>query len=462
MLRWIRALLRWLLDLLRRLFGHAEDHHREPPLPPELGETTGGVGAGGTYVFVRNELVVRSEQTETVLRLLRELRPDVRWREVEVVPYEGLEVTRLRLPAGAPPVPELMDAIRFERGTSLAVNPNHVLGLASHPGLIPCGPPLPAAAAEQLEQRISGASYEEAPDEVLVGVLDTGVVDHPWLKKRCTFRDPEDLDEPDRDQDGKLDYGAGHGTFIAGVILQYAPAARVIARRLATTSTGPLPHQPYATDIELAQGLAEWSKDPQFKQLRVLVLAMGGYTYAGEGLLTTGQALRMCRLENPDLVVVAGAGNDGTTRPFFPAALKDVVAVTALAEGEVDERACFSNQGWWVDACAPGVSLISTFPPWGDWYVAPYPDPTQVCVGVVPPTPTVQEDFGLTAVWRGTSFAAPIVGAWIAQRIATTGASGLQAVLDLKGTIGAAAALPGLGQWLPDLGRVVRPPFVTP
>lgn len=78
---------------------------------------------------------------------------------------------------------------------------------------------------------------------------------------------------------------------------------------------------------------------------------------------------------------------------------------------------------------------------------------------MVPTTPTGPVDFTLTAEWRGTSFAAPIVAAWITQRIATAGVTGSQAVDELKGTIGAAAAPSGLGQWLPGLGRVVRPPF---
>jgi hypothetical protein len=60
----------------------------------------------------------------------------------------------------------------------------------------------------------------------------------------------------------------------------------------------------------------------------------------------------------------------------------------------------------------------------------------------------------MVAEWRGTSFAAPVVAAWIANRIATGGVSGKQAVDDLK--TGASA---GLEPPLPNLGRVVWPPF---
>jgi subtilisin family serine protease len=438
---------------------------RRPPLPPELGETTGGVGAGGTYVYVKQELLVGNEDLTAVLDLLEELFHDrVPKRGVEPIRLQGLEVTRLRLPGSAPTVPEIMDVLRdHSRGESLAVGPNIAVVWTSHPGLIPAGPPVPVSADEgeddQLEQALAGAAPAGTAGQVLVGVLDTGVADHPWLRSRCASRGTVDLDDPDRDGDGKLDCGAGHGTFIAGVILQYAPQATVTVRRLQTSTASSPRDLGYATDAELAVGLCDWSTAPDFQQLRVLNLSIGGYTYDGAGLLATGRALQQCRQANPDLVVVAGAGNDDTSRPFFPAAYKDVVAVAAITDDPADQRACFSNQGWWVDACAPGVGLVSTFPEWPTGPMADHPPPSPACQGIVPESPRNDVEFHLVAEWRGTSFAAPIVAAWVAQRIATGNVTGLQAVIDLKGTVGAPGTLPGLGPWLPGLGRVVRPLF---
>ena len=59
-----------------------------------------------------------------------------------------------------------------------------------------------------------------------------------------------------------------------------------------------------------------------------------------------------------DALVVVAAGNNGSPRPAFPAALPGVIAVGALA---ATGRAPFSNFGPWVDACAPGVDVVSTF-----------------------------------------------------------------------------------------------------
>ena len=60
------------------------------------------------------------------------------------------------------------------------------------------------------------------------------------------------------------------------------------------------------------------------------------------------------------LVIVAGAGNDGVTTPFYPAAFPNVIAVGAFDEDH--KRAPFSNYGNWVDISAPGNAIMSTVP----------------------------------------------------------------------------------------------------
>ena len=54
------------------------------------------------------------------------------------------------------------------------------------------------------------------------------------------------------------------------------------------------------------------------------------------------------------VVIVAGAGNDGTTAPFYPAAFDNVVSVAAFDEDH--GRPSFSNYGTWVDISAPATS----------------------------------------------------------------------------------------------------------
>jgi subtilisin family serine protease len=63
---------------------------------------------------------------------------------------------------------------------------------------------------------------------------------------------------------------------------------------------------------------------------------------------------------NAGVVIVGGAGNDGVTTPFYPAALDHVIAVGAFDEEH--KRASFSNYGSRVDIAAPGSNILSTYP----------------------------------------------------------------------------------------------------
>lgn len=60
------------------------------------------------------------------------------------------------------------------------------------------------------------------------------------------------------------------------------------------------------------------------------------------------------------VVLVADAGNSGTSSPFYPAYYTNVIAVAATDQN--DNKASFSNYGTWVDIAAPGVSILSTAP----------------------------------------------------------------------------------------------------
>jgi hypothetical protein len=95
------------------------------------------------------------------------------------------------------------------------------------------------------------------------------------------------------------------------------------------------------------------------------------------------------------VAVVAPAGNERSRRPYWPAALPDVVGV-ASTNADGDQRASFSNWGSWCDCCARGADVYSTFVYWDG----------------------ASSDFDGWATWNGTSFAAPKVSAAIARLFA--------------------------------------------
>ena len=131
-------------------------------------------------------------------------------------------------------------------------------------------------------------------------------------------------------------------------------------------------------------------------------------------------------------MIVASAGNDGTCSPTYPAAFAGVVSVGGIGP---DGPSWFTNYGDWVRACAPAVDLESAF--FAQWD------------GKNPAIDGVDRDaFTGTAVWSGTSFAAPLVIAALVREMRRGPCSAAESV---RRVIDA----PHLGR-LPGLGTVVN------
>ena len=201
----------------------------------------------------------------------------------------------------------------------------------------------------------------------------------------------DDEDEPDGDGLGYLDFEAGHGTFIAGIVRQICPDAEIETRGvLSSFGDG---------DVEML--LMRLATVPKISgPFDLVVLSLGGYMSEADAQLF-GDELSVVL---GDALAIAAAGNQATSRPYYPAALPGVVAVGGLGE---DGRAWFSNFGGWVDACAPAIDVISTF-----FAEADEPDGPQ---------------FRGWARWSGTSFAAPKVAAALAQEMVLTGSTAADA-----------------------------------
>ena len=64
---------------------------------------------------------------------------------------------------------------------------------------------------------------------------------------------------------------------------------------------------------------------------------------------------------NKGVVLACAGGNDGNTRPTYPAKYDRCIAVAATDAN--DRKASFSSYGIkWMDVAAPGVEIYSTFP----------------------------------------------------------------------------------------------------
>ncbi|MGH9119047.1 MAG: S8 family peptidase [Acidimicrobiales bacterium] len=298
----------------------------------------------------------------------------------------GVIVTKMDAPPGhLLEMPDIVDEIRRakpERG-AVRVAPNHVF-FGEHHKMWGPGQPVERGGSGYRGLRPEG---DRVGAGVKIAVLDTGIAEHHLLPGF----DPAEYDDPDEDDlHGTLDFEAGHGTFIGFIIRRYAPGAAIVYKRV-LTSKG------HVSDASLAARLNEVA------DAHIINLSLGGYTHDNRGAHAVPRMIDAIRRNgNPDLVVVAAAGNDHTDRPFFPAAQKGVIAVAAADDN--DERADYSNFGWWVDARARGEH-VSTF------YDI---DPGEPDAELDAPGGVDLSEFNGWARWAGTSFATPVVAAAIA------------------------------------------------
>jgi hypothetical protein len=190
--------------------------------------------------------------------------------------------------------------------------------------------------------------------------------------------------------DGYLDPVAGHGTFIAGLVEQLAPGCDIRVARV----IGPLGD---AQELDIVTAIEEQAALPDTERPDILSMSFGGAVFK------EAAALRMAvaAARQAGIVLVASAGNDGVCVPQYPAAFDEVIGVGAVGP---DGPPPWTNYGDWVDACAPGVELVSAF-------FASFN-------GNFPMMNSVDIDaFEEWASWSGTSFSGPVVVAALAREM---------------------------------------------
>jgi hypothetical protein len=275
------------------------------------------------------------------------------------------------------------------------------------------------------------SEYEQdGESDLRVVILDTGISSPkfcpPKLKQLSKDHQhdrelPDDGEDPDHQPDGFLDPASGHGTFIAGIIQSLIPGPTIVPARV-VTSFGDVD---VAMVVERIEDLLGTLDDHT-----IVNMSFGGYADAKMDALE--RAIR--RIRRTGAVVVASAGNDGTSRPMFPACFSDVVGVAAL---DPYSPAPYSNHGSWVRACAPGTDLVSAFFRFdGKMDLRPMPGSSD------------PDKFEHWARWTGTSFAAPVVAAALLRHMKVTGGDANDAVANVIDA-------PRLFR-VPDLGTVVN------
>lgn len=195
---------------------------------------------------------------------------------------------------------------------------------------------------------VGDAQARTTGQAVLVAVLDTGVDSaHEALAGRVmpgyneinANTDTSDVSQGiDSDHDGLVDEMVGHGTFLAGLIVNTAPSCRILpVKVLDSNGIGDL--------FTIAQGMF-YAIDRGSKVINMSLSSTSDTRLIRDACYEAA---------NLGIVVVAAAGNmNRSSPPEFPAFGSDVVGVAAT--DFQDHRATFSNFGQGLIACAPGAS----------------------------------------------------------------------------------------------------------
>ncbi len=204
---------------------------------------------------------------------------------------------------------------------------------------------------------------------VVIAIVDSGLqLDHPEFVNRLWVNPGESGGTAGVDDDSNgviddlngwnfvgnnatLDDDNGHGTQVAGVagatgnngvgIAGVCWGCGLMTVKVMQAS-GVVNYSDLATGVAYAAS----------KGAHIINLSLGGYADSATLRAAIESAAQTA-------VIVAGAGNDNSSAPFYPAAYPDVMAVAATDQN--DAKAALSNYGAWVDLVAPGVFISTTF-----------------------------------------------------------------------------------------------------
>lgn len=179
---------------------------------------------------------------------------------------------------------------------------------------------------------------------VKVAVLDSGIASHQDLRIAggVSFVSTESSYQ---------DYN-GHGTHVAGTIaglnnnlgvLGVAPSVELYAVKVLDQSGN-------GSHSNIARGI-EWAMN---NDMDIVNMSLGGPT----GSTTLQRAADAAY--NSGVLLIAAAGNTGTSGVGYPARYSSVMAVAATDSNNA--RASFSTYGPEVEISAPGVGINSTYP----------------------------------------------------------------------------------------------------
>ncbi|HST82292.1 MAG TPA: S8/S53 family peptidase [Kineosporiaceae bacterium] len=353
-------------------------------------------------LLARGELIVRTPSSSTA--------------RLRAVGYQA--TARPAVFRSGKPIAELLADVATLRAQGIDAGPNLVVPL----GHIVKGDDIPVVTTGLGAAGSTGTPAVTAR----VALIDTGITAQTrtdgWLAgvaRGPAAVDPLDVVTPlDR-----LDWGSGHGTFTAGIVQRVAPGCEIVAYRFSGADG-------LGTDQDVADALVQAAREgSEAGRPTIINASLGTAAIGGVPPLAMQAAVELITSTYPDVLIIASAGNLGSTEPVYPAAFDRVVAVGALTDDL--QPAPFSSHGDWVSCSSVGVGVVSTF-----------------VSGVEPPESRpdqADQEFGANpwALWSGTSFSAPQISGAVARLCGEAPGLRPRAALDML--LAGKPSLPGYG-----------------
>src|SRR5215467_11587372 len=141
------------------------------------------------------------------------------------------------------------------------------------------------------------------------------------------------------------DYFDTHGAYVQSVVQQQCAACDIQLVNLHgdLSILGIVHALDYVRAVHQAHAAATTS---------LVNLSLGTYVY-DEALHASVRAL-----DTTGIPIIASAGNDNTSKPFYPAAFPEVLGVCSSTR-HTRVKAAYSNFGPWVSLCAPGLQYVT-------------------------------------------------------------------------------------------------------
>lgn len=214
-------------------------------------------------------------------------------------------------------------------------------------------------------------STGNATPEVIVAVIDTGVyLTHPdlapnlidgydFIRDSSTARDGNSIDDTPDDPGDNDTPGASswHGSHVAGTVAASSNndvgvagvswGAKIMPLRALGKGGGTT--YDVAQSIRFAAGLSNDSSTLPDRKADIINLSLGS------SQATSVEQNAIAAARSAGVIIVAAAGNENVSTPFYPAAYEGVIGVSATNPQAT--KASYSNFGTYVDIAAPGGEM---------------------------------------------------------------------------------------------------------